>query len=142
MTPFTVKKAASRRRRPVDRVLVDEEHGDDGDLEPVPDVGAEPEAGRRQQRDGAGMHRCRAHEHAADAEPRRPRVQPGLEVVLSVEERVEEIEARHPQADGATERPRLPRQLAGHRDPAADGSETQRRAEPQVQPSTTRFRYG
>ncbi len=71
-------------------------------------------------------------EDAALAEADRPRVQALGAVVLEVEERVEEVEAGHPERDRAAERPRLPRQLAGHRRPRADRREAERRAEPLV----------
>src|SRR5712691_991468 len=53
-------------------------------------------------------------------------------VDLDVEERVEEIEARHPERDGGAEQPRLPRQVVRDRDPGADGGEAVDRAEPEV----------
>ena len=76
------------------------------------------------------MHGARAGEDAAHAEPRRPGVQSDLEVVLAVEQCVEEVEARDPEAHRAAERPRLPRELAGDRDPRADGRQAETGAEP------------
>ncbi len=69
---------------------------------------------------------------AAHAEPRDDRVQTLPPVDLLVEQRVEEVEARHPERDRGAEHPRLPRQLAGDRHPGADGRETVHRAEPEV----------
>ena len=62
----------------------------------------------------------------------RPRVQPLCAVDLQVEERVEEVEARHPQRDRGAEGPRLPRQLARDRHPGADRRQAVDRAQPEV----------
>ena len=53
-------------------------------------------------------------------------------VDLEVEERVEEVEAGDPARDRRAEHPRLPRQLAGDRDPGADRREPVDGAEPEV----------
>ena len=105
---------------------------DDGDAEPVPGADVEPDSREGEQQHGAGMHRTRTREDAADAEPRGPRVEPHREVVLAVEQRVEEVEPGDPQAHGAAEGPRLPRQLPCHRGPRAHGRKAERRAEPEV----------
>ena len=135
ITPLTVKNAASRRRRSPGRTsecsyassaatATTPSQYDDADVEPEPRGG--------EQRDRAEMVQAGAEEDAALAEAHRPRVQSLLPVVLDVEERVEEVEARHPERDRAAERPRLPRQLAGHRHPRADRREPERDAEPRV----------
>src|SRR5439155_25475332 len=66
------------------------------------------------------------------AESRRERVQPLLAIDLEIEQRVEEVEARHPERDCATERPRWPRQPSGDRDPGADRREAVDGPEPEM----------
>ena len=118
--------------RPDDHVLVEQQDADRGDPEPVGKPDRQPEPGGGKQRDRPRMHRPRPGEDAADAEPRRPRVEPLLAVDLQVEERVEEVEAGDPERDRGAEHPGLPRQLSGDRDPRTDGREAVDRAEPQV----------
>src|SRR6185312_531540 len=48
------------------------------------------------------------------------------------EQGVEEVEAGDPEADGAAERPGLPRQLARDRDPRPDGREPEACAQPEM----------
>ena len=57
---------------------------------------------------------------------------PSCEVVREVEEGVEQVESRNPQALGRKERPRLPRRLPGHREPGTERREARTRAEPEV----------
>ena len=135
MTPFIVKNAASSRRRssgPDERVLVDEQRGHARDAEPVERADVEAEPRGHEQHDRHQVQHARAGERSPLAEPRRPRVQALRAVDVDVEERVEEVEPGDPRADGAAERPRLPRQLALDRRPGADRREPVDRAEPQV----------
>src|ERR1700753_781274 len=78
------------------------------------------------------MRETRSEKSALHAEPRHDRMQPLAPVDLLVEERVEEVEARDPEGDGYSEHPRLPRQLAGDRDPRTDARETVDRSQPEV----------
>src|SRR5437764_154094 len=52
-------------------------------------------------------------------EPRRERVQTLLPVDLEIEERVEEVESRYPERDGAAERPSRPGEPPRDRNPGA-----------------------
>src|SRR5262249_9238216 len=62
----------------------------------------------------------------------RSRMQALRTIDLLVEERVEEVEACNPRRHGQPENPRLPRQLAGNRDPGADRRKPVDGAEPEV----------
>ena len=136
ITPLTVKNAAFSFRRSPGRTSAcsyvssarDRDHAT-----PVPDADPEPGAGggRADRPSRAWSTRAPANT-PADAEPRRPRVQTLGAIVLEIEQRVEEVETRHPARDGGTEHPRLPRQVAGQGDPRSDGRETDAGAEPDV----------
>ena len=136
MTPLTVKKAASSRRRSpglISGVLVDEQAGDRHDAEPVEGADAEPEPhGNQRAARRRHVEHARPAEDAALAPAHGPRVEPLRAVDLHVEERVEEVEAGDPERHGGTEQPGLQRQLAGDGNPAADGRKAVDGAEPEV----------
>src|SRR5581483_1070314 len=71
-------------------------------------------------------------EHALLAEPHRPGMQALLAVDVDVEERIEEVEARHPGCDRAAERPRGPAQIASDRGPRSDRREPVDGSEPEM----------
>ena len=95
--------------RPDDRVLVDEESRGRGDAGPVEERDVEPDPGRREQRDGASMENtCSRGTRLARSEAHGPRVEALRAVVVEVEERVEEIEAGHPERDRRADAPTPP----------------------------------
>src|SRR5439155_15680013 len=114
------------------RVLVGEQHRDRGNAEPVERAEMEPEANRGEQGNRGRVGKARPPEETPLAESRRERVQPLLAIDLEIEQRVEEVEARHPERDCATERPRWPRQPSGDRDPGADRREAVDGPEPEM----------
>jgi hypothetical protein len=59
-------------------------------------------------------------------------VQALLDVELAIEQRIEQVEARDPDRDCRTERPRLPRQAAGDRNPGTDRREPVDEPEPDM----------
>ena len=78
------------------------------------------------------MREPRREERAAHAEARRRRVQP-LRAGRSRRRRARRrVEAGDPERHGGAEHPRLPRQVAGDRDPGADRREAVDGAEPEV----------
>ncbi len=113
-------------------MLVREQRRDDGDADPVERADGKSEPDRDETRDRRSVRDPRAEEHSADAEPRRDGVQPLLAVDVDVEQRVEEVEARDPERDRGAEHPRLPRELAGDRNPAPDRREPVHDPEPDV----------
>ena len=136
MTPLTVKNAASRRRRspgPTSECSNPSSRPTDAETEAVreADDRGRPRSSARSS-DRADVHHGRAREHAALAEPGRPRMQADLPVVLQVEQRVEEVEAGDPEGNRGAQRPRLPRKLTGDGHPRANRGQPERRAEPEV----------
>src|SRR5262249_10619778 len=92
----------------------------------------EAESGGNETDHRRGMREPRAVEGTADAEAGHDRVQPLAPVDLLVEERVEEVEDRHPERDGSPEHPRLPGKLSGDRHPGPDRRQPVDRTQPEV----------
>ena len=146
ITPFSVKNAASSRRRSPGRtmrVLVDEQRRGRDDAEPVEERRRRARAGCGEEHDRAGVEDARADEDAALAEAHGPRVQSLRAIVIEVEERVEEVEAGDPQRDGRRRSPTpptapSPRRRARRRPARARGTRPSQRWQSHV----TRFRYG
>src|SRR5439155_21162747 len=96
------------------------------------DAEVEARADDTEEHDRGEVREPRAVEDAAVSEADGNGVQPLLAIDLRVEERVEEVEASHPQRDGAAERPRRPGQASGDRDPGAHRREPVDGPEPEV----------
>src|SRR6185437_415158 len=90
------------------------------------------EADRGEQGNGRGMRETRAPEKTTFAEPRRERVEPLFAVDLEIEERVEKVEAGHPERDSGAKRPGRPGQFPSDRDPRADGCEAVDSTQPEM----------
>jgi hypothetical protein len=115
-----------------ERVLVREQPGDRGDAEPVEDADVETEPGHDEQRHRPEVEEPRAPERASLAEAHRDRPQSLLAVDVLVKQRVEEVEAGHPERDRAAQSPGLPRQRPRDRRPRAHRGKPVHRPQPQV----------
>src|SRR5919197_1952237 len=113
-------------------MLVCQQQSDGGDTEPVQPAEVQAEADGAEQDDRRNVQHPRSPERAPNAEPDSDRVQTLLEINLAVEERVKEVEPCDPDRDGRAERPRLPRQATGDRDPGAHRREAVDSAEPEM----------
>ena len=100
-------------------MFIREQRGDRADAEPVQHAEVEPEADCGEQSDGCRVREPRPPEETPFPEPRRERVQTLLPVDLEIEERVEEVESRYPERDGAAERPSRPGEPPRDRNPGA-----------------------
>ena len=100
-------------------MFIREQRGDRADAEPVQHAEVEPESDGGKQSDGCRVREPRPPEETPFPEPRRERVQTLLPVDLEIEERVEEVESRYPERDGAAERPSRPGEPPRDRNPGA-----------------------
>src|SRR5262249_45450864 len=123
---------AAKVVRADEEVLVEEKRRNRCNAEPVPRTELEPGTDGGEQRDDTEVKRPGAGEDAVHSPPRRPRVETLRAVVLDVEERIEQIEARHPERDGTTERPRLPGRRPRDGEPCADRRQPETGTEPEM----------